>query len=313
LERFLEARTAAAREQMETLLQRASDNLADWAELRQRLVAISAAHQNTAERLDQSTARVDELQAKTEERTTHDKMVLARLDDTAAKVQELQTQLNTHEDAFAGVLRRHARALAELRESIVGRNSGPRHPAEVETAPPREPATGGAPGMPRRFQPPVRLFLGEAAPDGRLCYRVAPTSSGGADLIAEFSELPFESAGVSEIHAGDLLERSAPRDVRRLLSHWSQLLWAGGSLRVLFTDLEAAERTYAHVSSAFGELSRAILSQRGDRRRAFNREAVHRLLRESGFQDITEQPNEDPGAHGFHIEIRAIRSGGQSA
>ena len=129
--------------------------------------------------------------------------------------------------------------------------------------------------------------------------------------IADFSELPFAPSSIAEICAGDVLEACSPKEGRRYLAHWARLLWTGGMLHLSFTDLHEPERTYAHVSSAFGELTRAILGQRGPCRKNFDRETLHRLLREFGFQTITEQPAKDPSAHGFRYEIHATRGGVQ--
>jgi hypothetical protein len=312
--RPLEEHQAIVREQLDTLLQRVSDNLAEWVELRGQVLALesetAARDRKAAERHDQTSAQVDNLRTTTEDSAVHRHMILSRLDDTAAKLQDLRIQVNTQEDAFAGVLRQHARTLAALRESML-RNDQRAPRASHNGAAHAQPAIEPLQELPRDFQPAVRLSLGGAAPGGRFCFSIAAAAGPETDAIADFSELPFAPSSIAEIHAGDVLEACSPKEGRRYLAHWSSLLWTAGMLHLTFTDLDAPERTYAHVSSAFGELTRAILGQRGPCRKTFNREALHRLLRELGFHDIAEQPAKDPGAHGFRYEIHATRGGVQ--
>ena len=313
--RPLEEHQAIVREQFDTLLQRVSDNLAEWVELRGQVLALgsetAARDRKAAERLDQTSAQLDNLRTTAEESAVHRQMILSRLDDTAAKVQDLRTQVNTQEDAFAGVLRQHARTLAALRESMV-RNGQPAPRASYGAAAHEQAAMEPLKELPRDFQPAVRLSLGVAAPSGRFCFSIAAVAAPERDAIADFSELPFAPSSIAEIDAGDVLEACSPKEGRRYLAHWSRLLGTGGMLHLTFTDLDAPERTYAHVSSAFGELTRAILGQRGPCRKTFNRAVLHKLLREFGFQDIAEEPAKDPGAHGFRYEIHATRGGVQS-
>src|SRR5437763_10110064 len=101
--------------------------------------------------------------------------------------------MNTQEDAFAGVLRRHTRTLAELREAIVSRNGDPHGTAGMTQLldsfrdllagrrPADAPAIEEVPELPNRFQPAVRLLLGETAPGGRFSVRVATAASRDAD------------------------------------------------------------------------------------------------------------------------------------
>lgn len=312
--RPVEEHQAIVREQLDTLLQRVSDNLAEWVELRRYVLAqeseTAARDRKAAERLDQTSAQLDNLRTTTEESAAHRQMILSRLDDTAAKLQDLRTQMNTQEDAFAGVLRQHARALAALRESTVQNDQ--RAPLTFNGGAAHEqPAIEPLQELPRSFQPAVRLSLGGGAPGGRFWFSIAAAAGLETDAIADFSELPFAPSSIAEIRAGDVLESCSPKEGRRYLAHWSRLLWTGGMLHLTVTDLDAPERTYAHVSSAFGELTRAILGQRGPCRKSFNRAVLHKLLREFGFHDIAEQPANDPGAHGFRYEIHATRGGVQ--
>jgi hypothetical protein len=240
--------------------------------------------------------------------------------------------MNAQEETFAEVLRRHGRALAALQESMAAQLAAAQVPhdalaglVDLVRAMQAEmrPATEGRHGPVERNEPEasgrlllenarssrpeVRLDLGGGARRLKFFLHVAPAPGEGTDLVADPFELPFLPGSIAEIHAGHLLENCSAQEGRRLLSYWSGLLRSGGTLHLNATDLESAARSFANASSSFEDLTRAILGRKGARQNAFSRDALERLLQESGFHTVTDERGEDASTHGFELEIHATK------
>lgn len=304
---LLEWQGRAIKEQFDTLFQRVSDNLAEWVDLRQRLSGVesdsAACHQGLA----------------------------SQLDGSARELRELQSRMNAQEETFAEVLRRHGRALAVLQESIAAHSAASQVPLDVFAgvvelvkslqAEMRSAAEGRhaaversereASARPliepaRSMRPEVRINLGGGARPMKFCLQVAAAEGADTDVIADPGELPFPPASIAEIYADHLIESCNAKEGRRLLSYWSGLLRPEGTLHLTVTDLESAARSFANTSSSFEDLTRAILGRNGVRQNAFSREALHRLLQDSGFHPVAEEPVED--GCGFEFEIHATKA-----
>jgi predicted SAM-dependent methyltransferase len=135
----------------------------------------------------------------------------------------------------------------------------------------------------------------------------------GIDIVAEITEMPFETASVHEIYSSHLLEHFPVEHLRRVvLPYWRELLQEGGLLRAVVPDAEAMLADYCRGEMSFEDLREVTYGGQeydGDFHYAmFTHDSLAHIIEETGFSDVSYTFKARRNGKCRDMEIQARRS-----
>lgn len=114
----------------------------------------------------------------------------------------------------------------------------------------------------------------------------------GVDIVADATNLPFETGSVGEIFSAHLIEHFPQQEfVRVVLPHWVSLLKPGGRLHATLPDWEAMINEFSKGEYPFEHLRLVTFGAQdynGDfHYNMFSRESLKKIMQDAGLANIT--------------------------
>ena len=137
----------------------------------------------------------------------------------------------------------------------------------------------------------------------------------GVDIVAEVDELPFEQEEIDEILSTHLLEHFPQEYLnRKLLPYLFKLLRKGGEFRAVVPDAEAMIKEYSKGEYQYDDMREVIYGAQdyeGDFHfNMFTPLSLERILKDSGFEQVTLLDSARRNGKCFEFEILAIKPKG---
>ena len=135
----------------------------------------------------------------------------------------------------------------------------------------------------------------------------------GIDIVADVTDLPFESGELTEIFSSHVLEHFPVEELkRRVLPYWVGLLKHGGKLVAVVPDIETMVMEHAAGRISFDDFREVVYGGQeyeGDFHfSGFSPESLVDILAEAGLKDIAVRETGRRNGLCYEMEVEATRT-----